>query len=87
MPNLLTKVNSILKEVGLDIKLDKIKELSKKDNLTTEELKSFLEKNKEHFKKELERFNNGEAEKELSYKLPELDCSKMKHYLELELFF
>lgn len=60
------KTNSVLKEAGLDIKLDKIKELLKKDNLTTEELKSFLEKHKKYFKKELERFNNGGADKELS---------------------
>ena len=60
------KGNSILKEAGLDIKFDRIKELLKKDNLTTEELKTFLEKNKKYFKNELERFNNGGAEKELS---------------------
>ena len=61
-----SKANSVLKEAGLDIKLDKIKELLKKDNLTSEELKSFLEKHKKIFKKELERFNNGGADKELS---------------------
>ena len=31
-----SKANSVLKEAGLDIKLDKIKELLKKDNLTSE---------------------------------------------------
>ena len=60
------KTNSVLKKAGYDIKLDKIKELLKKDNLTIEELKSFLEKHKKHFKKELERFNNDGADKELS---------------------
>ena len=59
-------LKSVLKEAGLDIQLDKIKELLKKDNLTTEELKSFLEKHKKYFKNELERFNNGGADEELS---------------------
>lgn len=57
-----SKKNSILQEAGLDIKFDKLKELFKKDSLTQEELKTFLEKNKNLFKKELERFNNENPE-------------------------
>lgn len=61
-----SKSKSILIDAALDVKLDNIKELLKKDNLTIEELKSFLEKHKKHFKNELENINNGGADKELS---------------------
>lgn len=57
-----TNNNSILKDAELDILLDKIKDLTKNENLNSEELKTFLEKNKKFFKKELEKFNNGQAD-------------------------
>ncbi len=56
------KQGSILKDAELDILLDKIKDLTKNENLNSEELKTFLEKNKKFFKKELEKFNNGQAD-------------------------
>lgn len=60
------KTNSIMEEVKLNILIDKLKALSQKGELTAEEIKSFLEKNKNYFKKELEKINNGKADEVLS---------------------
>jgi len=74
-----SKANSIIKEAGLDIKLDKIKELLKKDNITQDELKTFLEKNKKFFKKELERFNKENPE-EVTLKFNKLLAKYTKNF-------
>lgn len=56
------KKATIMQQSALMVQLDKIKDLLKIENLTPEELKSFLEKNKKHFKYDLENFNNGKVD-------------------------
>lgn len=57
-----TPQSSFLKEHFQEFRLNKIKNLAKNENLKTEDLKTFLEKNRILFKKELEKFNNGKAD-------------------------